>query len=456
MPCDVQQYRNGILARTDHCLVEGHILVNKKVIVAGGGPMGLATAYYLSKHKDVEVEVYEAGSRLGGMSVSFDFGGLDIERFYHFICTSDYPLFELLDELDLTDKLRWSETRMGYFHHNKLHEWGNPWALLKFPHLDLVSKIRYGLMAFTSTKRSDWSKLDKIDAVTWIKKWIGEKAYDALWKDLFELKFYEFTNNLSAAWIWTRIKRVGNSRKNLFQEKLGYIEGGCETLMIALEKALRDRGVKIHLNSPLQQVEVEDNRVQSILVNGGSVPCDAVVSTMPLPYVPNLIPNMEESLRAKFHSVDNIAVVCLIVKLKKAVSPYFWLNIVDERMDIPGIVEYSNLNPLDDNIVYIPYYVPGENPIYSDSDEVFRNKAKSYLKIINPELTDDDFIEIEVSRYRYAQPICTPEFMSKLPPIKLPIDGMFVVDTSYYYPEDRGVSESISISKEICDLVIGK
>jgi protoporphyrinogen oxidase len=378
----------------------------KRVAIIGGGPMGLAVAYELSKKTDVEVDVFEAGDRLGGMSVSFDFDGLNIERYYHFICKPDTPLFEALEELGIKDKLKWTETRMGYYFKGELHEWGNPFALLKFPHIDLVTKIRYGLMAFVSTKRNDWSGLDKIDAVTWIKKWIGQKGYDALWKSLFELKFYEYTPNLSAAWIWTRIKRVGNSRKSLLQEELGYLEGGSETVLNALADSARAKGVNITLSQPIREVILQDGRVQGIRFDDHTRDYDAVISTAPLPLVPQFVPDLPESLKAKFDTVDNIAVVCIIVKLKKAVSPYFWLNIVDDRMDIPGIVEYSNLNPLPEHIVYIPYYVPGENPLYSEPDEAFEEKAKRYLKYINPDLSDDDFLGIEVSRYRRAQPIC--------------------------------------------------
>ena len=34
--------------------------------------------------------------------------------------------------------------------------------------------------------------------------WVGERAYAVLWKRLFDLKFYEYADQLSAAWIGTR------------------------------------------------------------------------------------------------------------------------------------------------------------------------------------------------------------------------------------------------------------
>ena len=75
-------------------------------------------------------------------------------------------------------------------------------------------------------------------------------------------------------------------------------------------------------------------------------------------------------------------------------------------MDIPGIVEYSNLRPLDCHIVYVPFYMPGEHPKFAEDDQVFLDKVKRYFKKINPALTDDDFIALHASRYRHAQPIC--------------------------------------------------
>ena len=118
-------------------------------------------------------------------------------------------------------------------------------------------------------------------------------------------------------------------------------------------------------------------------------------------------------------------------------------------MDIPGLVEYSNLRPLDNAIVYVPFYLPADHAKYKDADDVFTDKVKRYLIKINPNLTEDDFLDIQASRYRFAQPICEPGFLKKLPPVALPIKGLWVADTSFYYPEDRGISESIDFGREM-------
>lgn len=93
--------------------------------------------------------------------------------------------------------------------------------------------------------------------------------------------------------------------------------------------------------------------------------------------------------------------------------------------------------------------MPGEHPKFQEPDAAFLAKVKRYLQEINPALADDDFIDIRASRYRYAQPICQPGFLDGLPPVALPVKGLWVADTSYYYPEDRGISESIGFGRTL-------
>ena len=420
--------------------------MGQRIAVLGAGPMGLAVAYQLVRDGHHPV-VFEADDRVGGMAAAFDFSGLSIERYYHFHCISDHAFLKTLDELGLSNKMHWTATKMGYWYQGQLQPWGNPVALLKFRGLSFVAKFRYGLHAFLSTKRNDWKPLDNVEATGWIKRWVGKEAYEVLWRRLFDYKFYDYTSNLSAAWIWSRIRRIGRSRYSLFREKLGYLDGGSDTLLQAMRADIEARGGEIRLKSPVSRVVMENGKVQGVEVGGQLEAFDKVVSTIPLPYVPRLMPDLPVDILEKFRSIKNIAVVCVIAKLRKAVTENFWLNTNDPEMDIPGLVEYSNLRPMDQHIVYVPFYMPGEHPKFSEPDQAFLDKVRRYLKKINPELSDDDFIDIRASRYRYAQPICDPGYLDKLPPVALPVEGLWVADTSYYYPEDRGISESIDFGK---------
>lgn len=420
----------------------------KRIAVLGAGPMGLAVAYQLARDGHHPV-IFEADDRIGGMTATFDFSGLNIERYYHFHCISDHAFLTVLDELGISEKMHWVETKMGYWYQDRLQPWGNPVALAKFKGLSWTAKFRYGLHAFLSTKRNDWRPLDSVEATGWIQKWVGAEAYEVLWRRLFDYKFYEYSSNLSAAWIWSRIRRIGRSRYNLFKEKLGYLEGGSDTLLQAMRQEIEKHGGEIKLSSPVSKVIIEHGCVKGVEIAGVAHAFDKVISTIPLPYVSKVMPELPQEVLEQFKSIRNIAVVCVIVKLRQAVTENFWLNTNDPEMDIPGVVEYSNLRPLDEHIVYVPFYMPGEHPKFADENHVFIAKVKSYLSKINPLLTEDDFLDVKVSRYRYAQPICEPEYLNRLPPVKTAIKGLWVADTSYYYPEDRGISESIAFGRNM-------
>ncbi|CAN5319549.1 NAD(P)/FAD-dependent oxidoreductase [soil metagenome] len=425
----------------------------QRIAVLGAGPMGLAVAYQLVEEGYHPV-IFEADDRVGGMTAAFDFDGLLIERYYHFHCISDSAFLNMLNELGIANKMHWVETKMGYFYQGKLQPWGNPIALLKFKGLSLAAKLRYGLHAFLSIKRKNWRALDKMEASSWIKRWVGAEAYEVLWRRLLDYKFYHYADNLSAAWIASRIRRIGRSRYDLFREKLGYLEGGSETLLQSMKKAIEIKGGEVHLNTPVSRVCIEEGAVTGVESQGKFYAFDKVISTIPLPYLPKLIPDLPETILNAFRSVNNIAVVCVIAKLRKQVTENFWLNTNDVEMDIPGIVEYTNLRPLNEHVVYVPFYMPAEHPKFQQSDQVFLDKVRRYLMKINPDLCAEDFIHIHASRYRYAQPVCHPGHLEKLPSIDLPIIGLWAADTSYYYPEDRGISESIEFGRAMAKRAI--
>jgi protoporphyrinogen oxidase len=420
----------------------------QRIAVLGAGPMGLAVAYQLARDGHHPI-VFEADDRVGGMTACFDFNGLQIERYYHFHCTSDHAFLRVLDELGIAHKMHWVETKMGYWYQQRLQPWGNPFALLGFRGLSLIAKLRYGLHAFLCTKRTDWRALDHLEASAWIRRWVGHEAWEVLWRRLFDFKFYEYANNLSAAWIWSRIRRIGRSRYDLFREKLGYLEGGSSTLLDALKLDIERHGGEIRLHTAVRRVNLFQGVVTGVETDDGVEVFAKVISTVPLPFVTRLIPDLPDDIAQKFNSLRNIAVVCVIVKLRQRLTENFWLNVNDPEMDIPGLVEYSNLRPLDQAIVYVPFYMPGEHPKYAEPDEVFISKVRRYLQTINPNLSDEDFVDIRASRYRHAQPICEPGYLDRLPPVALPVRGLWVADTSYYYPEDRGISESIGFGRQM-------
>ena len=417
------------------------------VAVIGGGPMGLAIAYQLALEGCRPV-LLEADDRLGGMAASFNFAGVPIERYYHFHCLSDQAFFELLEELNLGQLLRWKQTAMGFFLDGRLYPWGSAGSVLKLRRLPLLSRLRYLLHAARCLSLRDWRHLDGISATEWLRTWLGPKGYEVLWAKLFAYKFYQYTDSLSAAWIWSRIRRIGQSRRWL-KETLGYLEGGSDRWIGAIEHRIRELGGEIRLSSPVTSLAGHDHGARITTASGSEV-FDAVISTVPLPLVAPMLRQGQQdpNLIAAYEAQQSVACTCVVLQTSKPITGNFWTNVNDSRFGIPGIIEMSNLRPITPHITYVPFYMPADHLDYGRPNGAFIADSIACLKAINPELQDADILASHCSRYRYAQPVCGIHFLDTLPPLN-PIANLWIADTTVYYPEDRGISESVGFGRDL-------
>jgi protoporphyrinogen oxidase len=239
----------------------------------------------------------------------------------------------------------------------------------------------------------------------------------------------------------------------LLQEELGYIEGGSATLVKALAAAIESQGGSIRLSAPVKQVFCEGGRVQGVRAGETDFRVDNVISTVPIPFVNTMVPDLSAEWKRRYAAIPNIGVVCVVFKLRRSVTPHFWVNIADASLEIPGIIEFSNLRPTGDAIVYMPYYMPPSNPKWKWTDEAFVTESFAALRRINPDLSDTDRIGVHVGRLRYAQPVCAPGFASVIPPVQTSIEGLQIADTCFYYPEDRGIAESVKLGKAMAEAI---
>lgn len=225
--------------------------------------------------------------------------------------------------------------------------------------------------------------------------------------------------------------------------------------MTLLERMVQDiqaRGGRIELSQGIDEVVSENGKVTGVSVGGEFTAYDGVISTAPIQYVPALVPGLPEDFRAKVAAVQNIPVACVILKLKHAVSENFWMNISDPGIEIPGVIEYSNLNPghyPGQKILYAPYYMPKTHPKWQQSNAELIEEVLGYLARINPAFKRDWVLASHCHRYEFAQTICPPGFQDMLPSMRTPVQGFFMADTAYYYPEDRSINESINTAEAL-------
>lgn len=416
-----------------------------KIGIIGGGISGLSAALALSKSGH-EVELFQRESAIGGLIATFDFEGVEIEHFYHFLCSGDTGYFDLCDELGLGEHIHFKKALTGFYYEGKSYGFSSALDLLRFTPIPFGQRIRFGLFALEARMRKEWTQLDELTAKPWLIDRLGQTAYKVIWEPLLALKFGDYHEKISAAWVWHRIHRVAKSKG-----QMGYLEGGTARLLDALVQRLDAQGVVIHRAKPVTHILSDDNHVTGLRCEGvDDFQCDRVVSTVPLGVLAKLLPDDSSEYAAQLERINYIGVVCLTLKLKRAVSNNFWFNVNDHRVPFNGIIEFTNLNPLGGDaghIVYIPYYVATDHPYYTMDDDALLQQSWQALKAITPGLADDDLRAHHIARAPYAQAICATGFLKQLPAHKAPLDGLHVLDSTFLYPEDRTQSGHILKSR---------
>ena len=440
-------------------MIEASAVLNaKRVVVIGAGLTGLTAAYDLVR-AGAHVTLIDSSAVLGGLAGSLSIAGQAVENFYHFICRSDDPLVPLIDELGLSARLHWRHTRTSFYHNGRLYSFGTPLDLLRFDAVPFMQRLRFGLHILRSRYRHNWRWLDEFPAKAWLIENIGEEAYNVIWHPLLRIKFGDYHDRISAAWIWHRIWRVAHSRSSLFgRETFGYLEQGSATVVNRLADWLQEQpNVTVRPSTHAQRIEVQDGGARSVGVDNERLACDAVISTVALPELNRLIPDQTAAYFQKVRQIKYIGVVCVLFRLKRPFSANFWLNINDPRIVFNGIIEQTNLNQhwraTGLNLIYVPFYLPTTEPRYQFSDEQLCAEYVDMLKLVNPGFDETWIADRWVSRAEYAQTICTTGFADLVPEHRTSIQGLYVADSTQFYPEDRTLSAAIQQGRRVAKLV---
>ncbi|MFA4827144.1 MAG: FAD-dependent oxidoreductase, partial [Candidatus Shapirobacteria bacterium] len=129
--------------------------MDKNIAITGAGLTGLVSGYRLGQ-KGYSVTIFEKEKEAGGLAGGFEINGTNLEKSYHHIFKSDKYLIDLIEELGLKDKLKWSESSIGLYFDGKMYPFGTAMDLLKFNPLGLIDKIRLGLVKIYLEKDKGW------------------------------------------------------------------------------------------------------------------------------------------------------------------------------------------------------------------------------------------------------------------------------------------------------------
>jgi protoporphyrinogen oxidase len=405
--------------------------LTRDICIVGGGLCGLTAAFSLSEV--ASVDLLEKQPVLGGCLSSYHMDTYTIERYYHHCFSGDIALISLLQEIGIGDRLEWLTGTTGYYVHGVLYPLTTPREILRYPHLSLIDKARLALLTLGARKK-DIQTLDSITAEDFVVNGYGRNLYESFFEPLLASKFGEMRSAVSAAWLVSRI--AIRSNRGVSGERLGYLKGGFEQLIAALEASCTRAECAIHRNEPLTELRRDGDKW---LVNGKAY--DQVLSTIP----------PLEIERISGLSMPNIpyqGAACMTLGLEREVTDgIYWLNMKDPA-PYGAVVAHTSFVPRErygESIAYLGSYFSGKPPAHIEERMI-----NDFSRRFGVATADIHWHRLAVDRF--AGPVYTAGYRSLIPEYErngLYLAGMF---SRPNYPE-RSMEGSIRSANEAVALM---
>jgi len=333
---------------------------NHSVIIIGGGLAGLTAAKRLLD-SGYQVELYEGRKLLGGkVSAWQDSDGDWVESGLHVFFGAYEEIYELMKELNVYNQIIWKEHVLTYtlnegerfefrttslpspFHllpavfHNRYFNW--------LEKLSLAKALQPMLFGTDNYFRSQDSKT--------YSQWHGEFGIsEKMLKKMFLPMSLALTflppEELSANIV---LDVSGTFLRTPTASKMGFLSGSpAEKLTGPLAKYITDKGGKIYLNSPVEQLNLESNKITGAMLKSGEVlKADYYLLALPIHKLQAILPSRvkEEKFFSNLYEFDGVPVI----------TTQLWFN-----QQVTGV----------DNILFSP---DGIIPVYAD----LGNTTKDY------------------------------------------------------------------------------
>jgi protoporphyrinogen oxidase len=405
-----------------------------RVGIIGGGLMGLALAQRLTAAGN-QVTVLERDVQLGGLSTHQDYGSFFWDRFYHVILPTDGSLIAFLRDIGLGNSLRWQTTKTGFYVDETFHSLNDSMDFLRFPPLSLWHKARLATTILYGSRIDDWQRLEKVSVEDWLIRTSGRATYEKLWKPLLLAKLGQNYRRVSAVFIWSYIKRMFSARhSSAKKEQLGHVSGGYKAVFERLEKVINEAGGSIKRQIAVKRIE-RGAAGLDVHTDRGNFTFEKIVFTGPV----NVLRQTAGSALVDVQGgqdVEYLGVICMVLVTRRALMPYYVLNIADDRIPFTGVIGMSNVVATTEtagrHITYVPRYILSTDPELQAPDDEIRGRFLDGLRRLFKEFDPADVESIHINRAAKVQPLQVVGYSQLVPRSTTRDPDFFIVNTAQF------------------------
>lgn len=427
----------------------------RSIGIVGGGLLGVRVAHRLASAGQ-DVTLYERDDRLGGLAGTADLGGYQVDRYYHAVLPTDGRVLALAAEVGLGEEsLRMRRLGVGFFHDGRLASMSTPREVMTFPGLSPRDRLRLVRFVARCKLMADNAALEDIPVEDWLRRTGGDRLWERLWRPLLDSKFDGRYDDLPATYMWSRMRRTAGTRDRSGREVMGWIRGGYQELVDRLGAEIERHGGVVLTGTPVTAIPSQGGRALGVVVDGRLRPHDLVVTTQLRPSLDRMLaPELAEALGPDPNRY--LGIVCLVMRVRRSVSPYYALNITDRSVPITSIVETTHVvdpEVVGGHLVYVPRYVNPDNP---DLERSTRDITADYVRCVQrifPGFSQNDVIASQVARARVAEPVHTVGVAPRAGEL-FPAPGLAVASSARIYPEIVNGQAILGVAEAVADQVL--
>jgi protoporphyrinogen oxidase len=403
-----------------------------RVGIIGAGPAGITAAYQLSK-AGAQVELFEAGEHVGGLSRTIDLWGQKVDLGPHRFFSTDHRVNDVwLDvvgpDYRMVDRL----TRIYYqsrFFHYPLKPANALWNMG-------IGKAVACLASYLNERIRPSFSADQADTFeSWVVGRFGRQLFEMFFKSYSEKLWGIPCDQLDADFAAQRIKKfslgeaikaalgIGAGKHKTLVDQFAYPTGGTGMVYERMAERIALEGGGVHLNAPVRRLIHHHKQVRGLeLADGHIEPFDHVISTMPLTL---LVRGLGDLPPAVEHGVNQLRFRnTILVYLNVASTELFkdqWLYIHSPELGMGRVTNFRNWVPelhgdCKTSILALEYWCYDADPLWREPDEMLIERAAREIRATGL-IGSAHVLTGHVHRIRRCYPVYSAGYKQHLQPV---------------------------------------